>query len=77
MSTKRALQPVKQARIAGRTGTQVAGPAAIIALLAAFDLIHWNETQTGAVLLLSVPAWAFVQNIWERWSGRWFLIARK
>lgn len=61
---------------AGRTATQVIGPGAIIAILAAFDLISWDETQTAAVLAVGVPAWAYMQNWLERRLGINFLISR-
>jgi hypothetical protein len=63
-------------RPAARTGTQVLGPGAIIALLAAFGVISWDETQTAAVMVLAIPAWAFLQNWWENRAGRAFLIGK-
>ena len=69
-------KPDDALRPAARTGTQALQPAAIITLLAAFDLIHWNETQTSAVMVVATAVWCFAQNWLEKRSGRAFLIAK-
>lgn len=49
-------------RRAIRGFVQVGFVSAVIALLAAFDVIRWNETQTVAVMAVATPIVSFIQN---------------
>lgn len=44
---------------------QIGFVSAIIVLLAAFDIISWNETQTAAVMAVATPIVSFIQNFLE------------
>jgi hypothetical protein len=41
---------------------QIGFVSAIIIMLAAFEIISWNETQTAAVMAVATPIVAFIQN---------------
>lgn len=41
---------------------QIGLVSAVIALLAAFELIQWTETQTVAVMAVATPVVSFIQN---------------
>lgn len=73
---KASLTSEQVLRPAGRTATQALGPGSIVALLAVFDVIHWTPEQTAAVLVLAIPAWAWIQNFLERKTGKAFLIRK-
>lgn len=52
-----------------RTLFQAGTVAAVILLLAQFELIHWNEQQTAAVMGVATILVTFVQNLLEDASG--------
>jgi hypothetical protein len=41
---------------------QISFVSAIIIMLAAFEIISWNETQTAAVMAVCTPIVSFIQN---------------
>lgn len=52
-------------RRAVRGFVQIGLVSAVIALLAAFEVISWTETQTVAVMAVATPIVAFIQNWME------------
>jgi len=44
---------------------QIGFVSAIIIMLAAFEIISWNETQTAAVMAVATPIVSFIQNLLE------------
>jgi phosphate/sulfate permease len=53
------------ARRATRTLVQTSLAAGVIALLTAFEVIHWSSTQTVAVMAVATPCIGFLQAILE------------
>ncbi len=49
-------------RRALRGFVQIGLVSSVIALLAAFEVIHWTETQTVAVMSVATPIVGFIQN---------------
>ena len=57
-----------------RTLAQVGTVEAVIVLLTAFDVIHWNTQQHAAVTTLATIVATYVQNLGEE-RGWWGVLA--
>jgi hypothetical protein len=52
-------------RRATRTLLQTSTVAAVVVLLSVFDIIHWTDIQTAAVMAVATPLVSWMQNLLE------------